>query len=158
MTEKVARPVFQPAPRPRPINDGAATEALKEATRDLGFGRASSGESAAEPVAKPAPPAPAAPAPVAVRPEPARAEPARADPKLKAAKPVPSAPPAVAIGGAERATSIKFEIDDALSTALKFEALRRRVTVKYLILEALAAKDFPVDLANLPADGRRVRK
>ncbi|WP_165191661.1 hypothetical protein [Caulobacter soli] len=153
MNDKVARPLFHPAPRPRPINDGVATEALKEATRDLGFGRTSSDMSAAlaephaEPQAKPAPPAPIASAPKPAAPSPA--------PRPKASKPVRAA--AVAASDADRGTSIKFEIDDALSMALKFEAVRRRVTVKYLILEALAAKDFPVDLANLPQDGRRVR-
>ncbi len=151
MTDKPARPLFQPAPRPRPINDGATTEALKEATRDLGFGRTSSDISAAqtEPQARPAPSAPVAPAPrAAVAPE----------LKPKIVKPARAAAPVVAFDPGDRSTSIKFEIDDALSTALKFEAVRRRVTVKYLILEALAAQDFPVDLANQPQDGRRVRK
>jgi len=32
------------------------------------------------------------------------------------------------------------------------------VTVKYLFLEALAAKGYPVNLAQQPEDGRRVRK
>lgn len=151
MTDKTVRPMFQPAPRPRPINDGAATEALKEATRDLGFGRTTSDLSSVEP----SPEVPREP-PVAASPAP-RPVIARSEPKPKAAKPV--RPVAMAVDAFDdRSVSLKFEIDDALSTALKFEAVRRRVTVKYLILEALAAKDFPVDLANLPQDGRRVRK
>ncbi len=153
MTDKPTRPTFQPAPRPRPINDGAATELLKEATRDLGFGRTSSALSSLEPESrtKAAPLVSAAPAP-APRPQPAPVE-----PRPKVSKP-PEPTPLAALDAADRSTSIKFEIDDALSTALKFEAVRRRVTVKYLILEALAAKNFPVDLANQPEDGRRVRK
>jgi len=149
MTDKPARPFLQPAPRPRPINDPGMMQSLDEVTRDLGFNRPTSSA-----VAEPAPAkaaaiaAPPAPRPVVVSPE----------PKPKAVKPVLSPAPAAAPVGGERATSIKFEIDEELSTALKYEALRRRVTVKYLILEALAAKNFPVDLANLPADGRRVRK
>ncbi len=158
MNDKVARPMFQPAPRPRPINDGAATAALKEATRDLGFGRTSSDMSAveAEPQAKPAAPVP----PPSPAPSPAPTPRAVAQPqaKLKIAKRAEAIAPVVAADPGDRSTSIKFEIDEALSTALKFEAVRRRVTVKYLILEALAAKDFPVDLANQPQDGRRVRR
>lgn len=146
MTDKPAHKLLQPAPRPRPINDPGMMQSLDEVTRDLGFNRPTS-TPAAEPAAPPAAAVSAAPAPkpLVVRPE----------PSPKASKSVRSAP-AAAVD--DRSTSIKFEIDDALSTALKFEAVRRRVTVKYLILEALAAKDFPVDLANLPEDGRRVRK
>ena len=36
--------------------------------------------------------------------------------------------------------------------------IKRRATVKYLVLEALAEKGYPVDLASLPQDGRRLRK
>lgn len=153
MTDKTVRPQFQPAPRPRPLNDGATTQALREATRDLGFGRTSSDLSskAPEPAPRPEPtilaPPPPPPQDLAARPE----------PKPRVVKPAPVAPVAAA-QAADRNTSIKFEIDEALATALKYEAVRRRVTVKYLILEALAAKDFPVDLASQPEDGRRIRK
>ena len=37
------------------------------------------------------------------------------------------------------------------------EALNRRVTVRYLVLEALAAKGYRVDLEAIPEDGRRIR-
>ena len=46
---------------------------------------------------------------------------------------------------------------DEVWTALRQEALNRRVTVKYLVLEALAAKGYNVDLSAVPEDGRRIR-
>ena len=158
MTDKKPLPSFQPAPRPRPINPAGSAEALQEATRDLGFTRKTSAEEAAPPeaqapVAAPAKPVLApAPAPVV---QPRAAEPvaiAKAAPKPKPAKAEPTS------AFEDRETSIKFAISDELSTALKLDAVQRRVTVKYIILEALAAKGYPIDLVNLPQDGRRVKK
>ena len=56
-----------------------------------------------------------------------------------------------------KGTALKFEVPDPVWTALRQEALNRRVTVKYLVLEALAAKGYNVDLAAVPEDGRRLR-
>jgi hypothetical protein len=64
----------------------------------------------------------------------------------------PKAPIAPAKG-----TALKFEVPDAVWIALRQEALNRRVTVKYLVLEALAAKGYSVDLSAVPEDGRRIR-
>jgi hypothetical protein len=52
---------------------------------------------------------------------------------------------------------LKFEVPDEVWTALRQEALNRRVTVRYLVLEALAAKGYNVDLSAVPEDGRRIR-
>ncbi|WP_454719131.1 hypothetical protein [Caulobacter segnis] len=162
MTDKTIRPAFQPAPRPRPINDAGSTEALRKATEDLGFNRTTSAPArVAEPVV-----APAAPASVVPEPAPAPATPTPAPaPKVVAAQPAPRAvpkpkvvKPAPVSDFSDRETSLKFVIDDELSTALKLDAVKRRVTVKYLVLEALAEKGYPVDLATLPEDGRRARK
>lgn len=159
MTDKTARPIFQPAPRPQRINDAGSAEALRKATVDLGFNRTTSAPaSVTEPAAAPAAvipaPAPSSPTPApAPGPKVVTAAPApRAVPKPKVAKPAP------ATDFSDRETSLKFVIDDELSTALKMDAVKRRVTVKYLVLEALAEKGYPVDLANMPEDGRRVRK
>lgn len=56
-----------------------------------------------------------------------------------------------------KGAALKFEVPDAVWTALRQEALNRRVTVKYLVLEALAAKGYSVDLSAVPEDGRRIR-
>jgi hypothetical protein len=56
-----------------------------------------------------------------------------------------------------KATALKFEVPDEVWIALRQEALNRRVTVKYLVLEALAAKGYNVDLSTVPEDGRRIR-
>jgi hypothetical protein len=56
-----------------------------------------------------------------------------------------------------KGAALKFEVPDEVWTALRQEALNRRVTVKYLVLEALAAKGYSVDLSAVPEDGRRLR-
>lgn len=56
-----------------------------------------------------------------------------------------------------KGTALKFDVPDEVWVALRQEALNRRVTVKYLVLEALAAKGYQVDLAAVPEDGRRIR-
>jgi len=53
--------------------------------------------------------------------------------------------------------ALKFEVPDEVWIALRQEALNRRVTVKYLVLEALATKGYNVDLSTVPEDGRRIR-
>lgn len=65
---------------------------------------------------------------------------------------LPKSPIAPAKGAA-----LKFEVPDEVWTALRQAALNRRVTVKYLVLEALAAKGYSVDLSAVPEDGRRLR-
>src|SRR3954468_16305744 len=56
-----------------------------------------------------------------------------------------------------KGVALKFEVPDEVWTALRQQALNRRVTVKYLVLEALAAKGYNVDLSAVPEDGRRIR-
>ena len=126
------KPAFQPAPRPRPRITSEDAQQLAAATGDLGFTRPSS-----------APELRVEASPVATT-EPA----ASADPSAQA----PKAPIAHTKG-----TALKFEVPDAVWTALRQEALNRRVTVKYLVLEALAAKGYSVDLSAVPEDGRRIR-
>jgi hypothetical protein len=75
---------------------------------------------------------------------------------------VPAAVPAIAPEpkspiAPSKGAALKFEVPDGVWTALRQEALNRRVTVKYLVLEALAAKGYNVDLKAVPEDGRRIR-
>ncbi|MBY0250212.1 MAG: hypothetical protein K2X54_02315 [Methylobacterium organophilum] len=132
------KPAFQPAPRPRPRISPEDAQQLAVATSDLGFTRPSSAPEARaeDPVQPPVDPLPAA----------APTDPAAQEPKA----PLAPATPAKGIG-------LKFEVPDPVWTALRQEALNRRVTVKYLVLEALAAKGYNVDLAAVPEDGRRLR-
>jgi hypothetical protein len=127
------KPAFRPAPRPRPRISPEDAQQLAVATSDLGFTRPSSApEARAE---EPAAPLVEAAAPAAA--------PTAQEPKA------PLAP--------AKGTALKFEVPDPVWTALRQEALNRRVTVKYLVLEALAAKGYNVDLAAVPEDGRRLR-
>lgn len=132
------KPAFQPAPRPRPRISPEDAQQLAVATSDLGFTRPSSAPEARaeEPLQPPAESIPAV----------APAAPTAQQPKA------PLAPAAPAKG-----TALKFEVPDTVWTALRQEALNRRVTVKYLVLEALAAKGYNVDLSAVPEDGRRLR-
>ncbi len=147
MTSKPNTFAFQPAPRPQPRTSPEKTRELNAATADLGFGRTTS------------PPASElAPDEVAAKPSSA------ATPKAKAAaapRPAPrvslSPAPAPASEPARRSPALKFDVPDAVWQALRHEALNRRVTVKYLVLEALADKGYQVDLSAVPEDGRRLR-
>jgi hypothetical protein len=132
------KPAFQPAPRPRPRISPEDAQQLAVATSDLGFTRPSSAPEARaeEPVQPSAEPLLAA----------TPAAPTAQEPKAPLA---PAAP--------TKGTALKFEVPDTVWTALRQEALNRRVTVKYLVLEALAAKGYNVDLSAVPEDGRRLR-
>ena len=145
MTSKPAAFAFQPAPRPQPRASPAQTRDLNAATADLGFGRTTS-----PPASEPASPE------AAKEPSPA------ATPQAKGAaapQPAPRASlsPAAASEPARRSPALKFDVPDAVWQALRHEALNRRVTVKYLVLEALADKGYQVDLSAVPEDGRRLR-
>ena len=124
----MTKPSFQPAPRPRPRTSPEDAQQLAVATGDLGFTRASNAPEAAEAV-------------LAVVPEP-----------VSAIALAPKAPVALVKG-----VALKFEVPDEVWVALRQEALNRRVTVKYLVMEALAAKGYSVDLSAIPEDGRRLR-
>ena len=134
----MTKPAFQPAPRPRPRISPEDAQQLAVATSDLGFTRPSSPPEVRieEPVHPTAEPMPAA----------ASAFPIAQEPKAPLAHAAPA-----------KGTALKFEVPDTVWTALRQEALNRRVTVKYLVLEALAAKGYNVDLSAVPEDGRRLR-
>jgi len=136
---------FQPAPRPQPRVSPEQTRELAEATRDLGFGRTTSTpEMGADAESRTALEAEAADATRAPR------------PSVKLAKTDKRVAPADE-PGAERMASLKVAMPDETWQALRHEALNRRVTVKYLVMEALAAKGYDVDLSKIAEDGRRLR-
>lgn len=123
----MTKPAFQPAPRPRPRTSPEEAQGLAASTSDLGFSRASSAPETT-------PSATSAPEHVSTKTQ---------EPK----NPIASV----------KGSALKFEVPDEVWTALRQEALNRRVTVKYLVLEALAAKGYNVDLSAVPEDGRRLR-
>jgi hypothetical protein len=149
---KSAPIAFQPAPRPHPRVTPDQTRELAEATRDLGFGRTTSAPDAeGEPAASPPPAAAKAPATVAPPAPTGSPEVREAAARRQAAR------PASPMDTVKRSSALKFDVPDELWTALRREALDRRVTVKYLVLEALAEKGYAVDLSAIPEDGRRLR-
>jgi hypothetical protein len=134
----MSKPPFLPSPRPRPHTSPEDARQLAAATSDLGFTRASSAP--VEPAAAPRILHEARPAEPAETAGPARTTRARASAKRR-----------------PKGTVLKVEVPDPVWTALRQEALDRRVTVKYLVLEALAAKGYAFDLSTIPKDGRRLR-
>jgi len=134
----MTKPAFQPAPRPRPRISPEDAQQLAVATSDLGFTRSSSApqarvEGLGQPLVEPTPTA-------------TSINPTSQEPKAPFAPVTPT-----------KGTALKFEVPDTVWMALRQEALNRRVTVKYLVLEALAAKGYNVDLSAVPEDGRRLR-
>ena len=124
----MSKPAFMPSPRPRPRTSSEDAQQLAAARSDLGFTRASNA------------------------PEEPPVIPAASSTASSPAAQVPKYPIAPSKG-----TALKFEVPDEVWTALRQEALNRRVTVKYLVLEALAAKGYSVDLSAVPEAGRRLR-
>ena len=150
MTAKPNSLAFHPAPRPQPRVSPEQTRELTEATRDLGFGRTTSAPDAEEPAgATAAPNAAIAHEVLAPRGAPTTSQ------VSAAAKPPPLA--GSSEPSTERQATLKVAMADETWTALRHEALNRRVTVKYLVMEALAAKGYAVDLSKVAEDGRRLR-
>jgi len=160
MTAKTPTLNFQPTPRPRPLNAPNTAAALKELTLDVGFGRPTSAPLPQEAPSSPAfktehdekPIAPAKLNPASALEAPtSRSETSKQPTKAKASA-TPSLPE-----GARRSPSLRIEVNDQLWDALRITAMKRRVTVKYIIYEALAAQGFEIDMAAIPEDGRRER-
>lgn len=180
------KPLFMPAPRPsaRVSNDEARR--LVEAASDLGFGRGSAEEAplSAAPIAQALapqalspqtlappskiaePPRPAAspkPTPSALTakkaastPDLADNSPLRGDWFGYAPEPVPQPPRPEAVPE-YCAQTLRLDIPDEAWRALKITSVHRKVTVKFLILEALVRAGYPIDLDAIPEDGRRLR-
>lgn len=129
--------MFQPAPRPQPRVSPEQTRELAEATRDLGFGRTTSAPDVETP----------SEIPKITTEAPAEAPPVRS---------VARAEPAAPLAG-ERLANLKVAMPEETWDALRHEALNRRVTVKFLVMEALAEKGYAVDLSKIAEDGRRLR-
>lgn len=52
---------------------------------------------------------------------------------------------------------LTIDVPDYLRTALKVDAARTGVSVRYLVLMALAQDGYDIDVADLIEDGRRLR-
>ena len=123
--------MFMPAPRPQSRLNPDEAKRLSEATADLGFARPTSSDLTADDPAK----------------KPAKGEGALTTDAPSSAASSPTGP----------AQTLRLDVPDETWAGLKLEALKRRVTVRYLVLEALSKSGYPVDLNNIPEDGRRIR-
>ena len=150
MADKAPVLAFGPTPRAKPRISQAQAEQLSADTADLGFGRVLSA-----PAIETSPVGPSEPI-EAVSPSPQPRPPAArlTAPSKPRSVSAPARPkPAAMVGTA----SLKFDVPGDLWTEMKVEAAKRRVTVKYLVLEALSKQGFAVDLEAVPEDGRRLR-
>jgi len=148
MTDKPAPLAFKPAPRPTPRVSADVAAQLADANADLGFTRASSPPPEAAPAMVETPAFQPAPRPAAKT----AAAPAAA-PRRRDARPIRPSKGASPSGSL---AALKLDIPEALWTTLRIEAVKRRITVKYLVLEALAAQGY-LDLTEFQEDGRRLR-
>lgn len=146
MIKKASPLTFQPAPRPQARLSDEDAVRLAEASADLGFTR---------PISAPEPQAPAARSKPDTPPASASLTPAgfEAAPRPRLRRQANKPAPTEVIDH----TSLKIDVPDAVWTSLKLEAVRRRVTVKFLVLEALARQGYEIDLDKVPEDGRRLR-
>lgn len=78
-------------------------------------------------------------------------------PEARPAKPVPPTKGQEPKRELAQDASIKLTVPASVGKQLRQRALDRGVTVRYLILEALAAQGVDIDLASIPEDGRRIR-
>jgi hypothetical protein len=150
-----ARPLFMPAPRPSPRVSAEDAAALSQEMAAFGFGRPTVVEPAPEPG-----PTPTEPAPVAKVRKPA-VRPARTGPAASAVEAkadLPGAPrPVPANDPFGKGLPLRLDVPEALWIDLKTRAVQRRVTVRWLVLEALEAAGYDVAARTIPLDGRRVR-
>lgn len=169
-----------PAPRPANRINQDTAQKLIEASADLGFARPSTQNAALSEETKPFPivektestPKPAAPKaekpvakPKSVEPKTATSDSvnpgsfaavqARRDAKKAAQAALKLAPQPEIMTVAGQA--IRLDVPDDVWMALKLDSVHRRVTVRYLILEALQKAGYPVILDQIPEDGRRLR-
>ena len=132
---------FGPAPRPRPRLSPEEAAELNGVTADLGFARGTSPTPTTEAE-------PAALTPV---------KPVAAIPSPRTRTKTPAAAAVRPATGDEDDVPLKFDVPRAVWTELRMATIGRRVTIKYLVLEALAAKGYDIDLSKIPEDGRRDR-
>jgi hypothetical protein len=151
MADLSAKPLFMPAPRPSPRTSGAQAEALLAASADLGFARptqaapdgtkpSSDGAKRDQTGAKARDPAPKT-----------AALETKSAVERGAPRPIDAADP---FG---RALPLRLDVPEDLWRDLKIKAAERRVTVRWLVLEALEQAGYAVATGAIPEDGRRVR-
>lgn len=144
------KPFFMPAPRPASRVSADDAKRLIEGSADLGFSRASSPAviPAEAPIEEVKPQALARPSSGAEKNDPPAATRGRGG---RSSKPETDSSPLVFT------QSVKVDVSDEVWTALKMASIHRRSSVKFLVLEALSKAGYPVDLSNIPEDGRRIR-
>jgi hypothetical protein len=135
--------VLGPAPEPKQRPDPSAMKQLLADTAELGGFTRPSSASGAE--LQNAPQA-----------DPIKAEEIRAEaPQSRAAR---KREEKTRDSEAPKGGVLKCDVGDELFEELRVAAVRRRVTVKYLLVEALAAQGYAhADLSAIPKDGRRDR-
>lgn len=172
--DKTAKPpMFMPAPRPTARTSADEAKRLLNSTADLGFRRSSTeqpevgfqvtAKSDAAPTDAPVEPvsalAPPRPTEHAVKAKPTANKTGKTDPRSPKPKLSQRRAGDTASSDLVNVTgqTLRFDVPDSVWVSLKLASVHRRVTVKYLILEALQQAGYEVDLESIPEDGRRLR-
>ena len=150
---KPTAPKFMPAPRPTQRLSADDATRLKESSADLGFARPMDDSDSSLKLQ------------TAKRPNVhlTAAYPSQAPKKLD----ILNSPSRVAIAGMAKvraaedlfgnAQPLRLDVPQDLWLDLKVTAAKRRVSVRWLVLEALEKAGYDVSLSAIPEDGRRVR-
>ena len=127
-----------PAPEPKQRPDPDAMKRLMAETAELGGFMRPSGPPASEPVEA--------------------AETVPAPSERPAGRPTQKRTASTRDDATPKGGVLKCDVGDELFEELRVAAVRRRVTVKYLLVEALATHGYShADLNAIPKDGRRDR-
>jgi hypothetical protein len=153
---KPATPLFMPAPRPTQRLSAEEASKLNEVSADLGFARPMS-DSGAPPALQ------TTKEPNVHLEKPSKVGKSETLVKIKKPKNLSS----VAAAGAAKARDVedlfgnaqplRLDVPQDLWLDLKVSAAKRRVSVRWLVLEALEKAGYDVSLNDIPEDGRRVR-
>jgi hypothetical protein len=156
MTTTIPKPItpqFMPAPRPTQRLSAEDATRLKESSADLGFAR------------------PMDQSDLTKKPQTTKQPNVHLTTALPSQTPkksdTSSSPSRVAIAGMAKvrapedlfgnAQPLRLDVPQDLWFDLKITAAKRRVSVRWLVLEALEKAGYDVSLSAIPEDGRRVR-
>ena len=150
---KSTTPMFMPAPRPTQRLSAEDASRLNEVSADLGFARPM-GNSGASPKLQTAKPSNVHLPKIDTKAKTIKSEKSKSLSNVAAAGAAKVRPSEDLFGNAQ---PLRLDVPQDLWLDLKVAAAKRRVSVRWLVLEALEQAGYDVSLNDIPEDGRRVR-
>ncbi|GBF59095.1 hypothetical protein PbB2_02787 [Candidatus Phycosocius bacilliformis] len=152
-TSKPTAPMFMPAPKPAKRLSPEDAHRLNEISADLGFARPMSDTGAPPKLQTNKVPNEHLPG-TGTQPNAVKAIESKSQSSVAAAGAAKARPSEDLFGNAQ---PLRLDIPQDLWLDLKVTAAKRRVSVRWLVLEALEKAGYDVSINNIPEDGRRVR-